>query len=116
MRKKGLLKIGEKMGFKWIYFPELIKLKDCSTLGKNIESVLTGKKDHIVIDLKKTEFIYSPIINIIISTWKIVNKTKGSLTIVNAKNGNYDKFVDGNINKIFPVFKDEKEFLNLLKK
>ncbi len=111
MTKKNLLKIEKKSGYNWIRFPAAIKPQEYLLLKNKFESILTGKKDQIVIDLSDIDFIYSPIISLCLFLWKKIDKSGGTLSMVNASTKCVKQFEEMKICDVIEIYGNEKEFI-----
>ncbi len=86
---------------------------DERNLAKDFFSLVKDGNKNIVLDLSKSEYISSIGIAALIGMLKHTKKEEGSLVICGAKTVVKDVFRMSNIDKIFKMFNDKEEALDL---
>ncbi len=99
-----------RRGFLWISFPASVTVDNYRQIEDKIESRLTGRCDKVVLDLEKTENIYSSGIGLIVRLKKQVAEAGGIFALVNVPKKLREILEGMHLEKVLPMFATDVEF------
>jgi anti-anti-sigma factor len=111
MHKKPHLHIEERAGCLWIILPSSIDMSNRSDIEDEIHMHLTSAIPCVVLDMRKTKYIYSSGLNLIVKLKNAIEQWNGKIVIVNVGPKAREILEKLNLHKIVDCYTTESEFM-----
>lgn len=101
--------VEERTGYIWVILPDAVSMYNSRQVEQAVMSRITDGKS-VVLDLSKTNNIFSAGLGLFIKLRKLVYEKAGTVCIVNVSAKHLEMFTSLKLDKVFPIFSTDVEF------
>jgi anti-anti-sigma factor len=110
MNESGTVQIEERRGCTWIVLPDAVTIDSYSSIEEEVGRVLVGKNIRVVVDLSKTNDLFSSGLGLIILIRKKTLALDGTIFLVNFSRKIRSVLEAVRLDKVFALYATDVEF------